>query len=1245
MQASEGVARGGNLFPGWRDPQTVARLEAMLAERIAVIDGAMGTMIQTLELAEEDFRGERFRDHPQPLRGNNDLLSLTRPEAIAAIHRGFLEAGADLVETNTFNATSISQADYGTADLVREINYESAALARRVADEYTAKTPGQPRFVIGALGPTNRTASLSPDVNRPDYRNVTFAELRDAYLEAALGLVEGGVDLLMVETIFDTLNAKAALYAIEDVFERTGWRIPVMISGTITDASGRTLSGQTVEAFWNSIRHARPFSVGLNCALGATELRPWIQELARVADCPVSAHPNAGLPNELGEYDDSPSHMAAVLGEFADAGLLNLVGGCCGTTPEHLQEIVHRIDGKNPRQIPDKNKYCRLSGLEPLNITPELNFVNIGERTNVTGSAIFRRLIQAEDYEKAVQVALQQVENGAQIIDVNMDEGLLDGPAVMTRFLNQIASEPDIARVPVMVDSSRWDVLEAGLACLQGKGVVNSISLKEGEGPFIEQARTILRYGAAVIVMAFDENGQADTLQKRVDICERAWRILTETVGFPPEDIIFDPNIFAIATGIEEHDSYGLDFIEATRAIKQRCPGALVSGGVSNISFSFRGQNRVREAIHSVFLYHAIHAGMDMGIVNAGLIEVYDEIEPELRDAVEDVVLNRYPGAAEKLLALAERFLGGKGQEQDAEEWRRQPVEERLKHALVKGINTYIEEDTEEARRAAARSLDVIEGPLMDGMNIVGDLFGDGRMFLPQVVKSARVMKQAVAILVPHIEEEKKVSGAAREKPRKILMATVKGDVHDIGKNIVGVVLRCNHFEVIDLGVMVPVERIIETARRESVDVIGLSGLITPSLEEMRVVASEMQRQGLEIPLMIGGATTSRMHTALRIEPNYSHGVFWVKDASRAVGIARKLVSEPERKELAAQYAADYAALRERRAGGSRRAAPIPIGEARKNRFPADWQACRPETPARPGLTVFEDYPLEDLRDCIDWTPFFQTWELAGRYPEILDDPEKGETARHLFEDANRMLDRIIGEKWLRARATVGLFPAAADGDDVLVYEDDTRTVVRERLCFLRQQKAKAEGRTHSCLADFIAPVDSGTEDYIGLFAVTAGLGIETRVAEFEAAHDDYSAILLKALADRLAEALAERMHQRVRTEIWGYAADEALDNEGLIAERYRGIRPAPGYPACPDHSEKKKLFALLDAESNSRMRLTGGYAMLPAASVSGYYFAHPQSRYFVLGNILEDQLEDYATRKGITVAEARRHLAANLDD
>jgi 5-methyltetrahydrofolate--homocysteine methyltransferase len=984
-------------------------------------------------------------------------------------------------------------------------------------------------------------------------------------------------------------------------------------------------------------------AIGLNCALGATELRPWLQELSRIAECPVSVHPNAGLPNELGEYDDTPEHMAAVIAEFANDELINIAGGCCGTTPDHIKTIATGLENHQPRVPPTAIPYCRLAGLEPLTLTPELNFVNIGERTNVTGSAIFRRLIEADDFEAAIEVARQQIENGAQIIDINMDEGLLDSMAVMTRFLHHVGSEPDIARVPVMLDSSRWDVLEAGLACLQGKGVVNSISLKEGESIFLQQARTILRFGAAVIVMAFDENGQADTLEKRVSICERAWKLLTEDVGFPPEDIIFDPNIFAVATGIDAHNSYGLDFIEATRRIKHACPGALISGGVSNVSFSFRGQDRVREAIHSVFLYHAVHAGMDMGIVNAGQLEVYDEIDPELRQAVEDVVLNRRDDATDRLLELAQTFQGTRKTEKNDQAWRQGTIEDRLKHALVKGINTFIKDDAEEARQASAQALDVIEGPLMDGMNIVGDLFGDGRMFLPQVVKSARVMKQAVAVLIPYIEEEKRRAGNSDKKPTRILMATVKGDVHDIGKNIVGVVLSCNHYEVIDLGVMVSSEAIMDAADKENVDIIGLSGLITPSLEEMRYVAAEMERRGMQQPLMIGGATTSPLHTALRIEPEYSNGVFWVKDASRAVGVARKLSDENERKVLSETTAKNYADMRERRLKGSSRQSPVSLEQARANAYTTDWRQEDIHQPVMPGLHVFEDIDLAELLPLIDWTPFFQTWELQGRYPAILEDEKKGEAASALFEDATAMLEKIVEEKWLQARATVGIFPASSDGDDVVLYTDETRACEQQRLNFLRQQKPKASGRSNRCLADYIAPAGSALEDHIGLFAVTAGIGIEEKLAEFEQNHDDYSSIMLKALADRLAEALAEHTHRRLRQTLWSYDPHESLDNEALIAEEYTGIRPAPGYPACPDHSEKEKIFALLDAEKNSQMQLTEGFAMLPAASVSGYYFAHPQSSYFVLGNILEDQLQDYAKRKNISTDQARRLLAFTL--
>ena len=1231
-----------NTLP-YRNPDRVGRLEVFLENQILIVDGAMGTMIQGKQLEEKDYRGELLEDHPGALKGNNDLLSLTRPDVILDIHRDFLAAGAEILETNTFNATSIAQADYGTGERVYEINLESARIARLAADEYMRDHPGTERFVAGALGPTNRTASLSPDVNRPEYRNVTFTELSEAYAEAARGLIEGGADLLVIETVFDTLNCKAAIFGIAEVFESIGERLPIIISGTIVDASGRTLSGQTVEAFWNSIRHAKPFAVGLNCALGAAEIRPWIQELSRVADCPVSLYPNAGLPNELGEYDDTPQNMAQLLGEFAEDGLINIVGGCCGTTPAHIQAIAESVSNKAPREIPAKSTWCRLSGMEPLAITPELNFINIGERTNVTGSAVFRRLVQQDDYPAALEVARQQVANGAQIIDVNMDEGLLDGPRAMTTFLNLIASEPDIARVPVMIDSSRWEVLEAGLQCLQGKGVVNSISMKEGKDPFVAQARTILRYGAAVIVMAFDESGQADTLERRVEICQRAWKILTEEVGFPPEDIIFDPNIFAVATGISEHNSYGVDFIEATRRIKEACPGALVSGGLSNISFSFRGQDRVREAIHSVFLFHAFRAGLDMAIVNAGQLEIYDEIDAELKDAVENVVLNRTEDATDKLLELAQAFQGETRREAVSEAWRELPVEQRLQHALVKGMTDFIEADTEAARRQLSAPLQVIEGPLMDGLNIVGDLFGAGKMFLPQVVKSARVMKQAVAVLIPHIEEEKRRSGDTARSQGHVVMATVKGDVHDIGKNIVGVVLRCNNFEVTDLGVMVPGETILSTAVKEKADIIGLSGLITPSLEEMRVVAAEMKRQGLELPLMIGGATTSPVHTALRIEPEYDNGVFWVKDASRAVGVARQLIGPESRKLLQEKTAQEFRDMRERRSKGSKRKPPVSLDQARANQLRIDWDATEISIPKAAGLQVLENYPLEKLVDTIDWTPFFQTWELAGRYPAILEDPVVGEAARNLYADAREMLDRIITEKWLGARAVFRIYPASSDGDDVLLYEDETRDQLAEKLLFLRQQRAKAEGRANRCLADYVAPVSSGKDDYAGLFAVTAGLGIDRKLEEFEAAHDDYQSILLKALADRLAEAFAEHLHQRVRREFWGYAENESLDNEQLIKEKYQGIRPAPGYPACPDHSEKEKIFSLLDAPANAQMELTSGFAMLPAASVCGYYFAHPQAEYFVLGPVLEDQAKDYARRRNCSVESISTLLPSNF--
>ena len=1229
----------------WKNPDTVRQLESLLENRILVTDGAMGTMIQEMGLDEDDYRGDRFTNHETPLKGNNDLLCLTRPDLISQIHCAFLESGADIIETNTFSASHPAQADYGLEELVYEINFEGAKIARASVDARVKEKDNPDLFVMGALGPTNRTATLSPDVNRPEYRNITFAELRRTYAEAARGLINGGVDFLIIETVFDTLNCKAAIAGILDEFDRRGSRVPVVISGTIVDASGRTLSGQTVEAFWNSIRHAGLLAVGLNCALGAKEIRPWIQEFSRVSNLPVILYPNAGLPNDLGEYDDTPEDMATLLQEFATQGLFNIVGGCCGTTPDHIRAIKTAVMDVQPRPLPSTKNQCRLSGLEPLNITSELNFINVGERTNVTGSAKFRRLIQADDYQGALEVAAEQVRNGAQIIDVNMDEGLLDGPTAMKKFLNLIASEPEISRVPIMIDSSRWDVIEAGLECVQGKGIVNSISLKEGEEIFIEQARKVMRYGAAVIVMAFDEEGQADSVERRVSICERAWKILTEVVGFPANDIIFDPNIFAIATGIPEHNRYGLDFIEATRLIREKCPGCMISGGVSNISFSFRGQDRVREAIHSVFLYHAIEAGMDMGIVNAGQLEVYDEIDPRLRDAVEDVVLDRDPDASERLLVIAQEFQGGGKQAESDDAWRKGNVHERLVHALVKGINSHVEEDTEEARVQSDRALDVIEGPLMDGMNVVGDLFGAGKMFLPQVVKSARVMKQAVAVLIPHIEEEKKRSGDEASSQGHVIMATVKGDVHDIGKNIVSVVLRCNNFEVTDLGVMVPGETILAKAKEAEADIIGLSGLITPSLEEMRLVAAEMKHQGMDLPLMIGGATTSRVHTALRIEPEYDQGVFWVKDASRAVGVAQRLIRPETREELSIETAADYQALRDRRAGKSRRAPPLGLAAARENKMNIHWQAEDLVTPSIPGLSVFENYPLSNLVDFIDWTPFFQSWELSGRFPDILTDEVVGEAASSLYRDAQAMLEQIVKEEWLTANATVGLFPAASDGDEVLIYGDEHRETVIETLCFLRQQKTRGSGKAQMCLADFVAPASRKHPDHIGLFAVTAGLGIESRVRHFEKNNDDYNAILLKALADRLAEAFAECMHRKVRKTLWAYDKDERLDNQELIAEKYLGIRPAPGYPACPDHSEKQKIFSLLGATESAGIELTEGYAMYPAASVSGYYFAHPDSRYFVLGPVMPDQIEDYAARKGLTVEQVRKLLPANLHD
>jgi 5-methyltetrahydrofolate--homocysteine methyltransferase len=1214
-------------------------LRDQLTKNILFLDGAMGTMIQRYKLEEKDFRGERFADWRCDLKGNNDLLSLTQPSVIQAIHQAYLDAGADILETNTFNSTAIAMADYRMEGLVYELNAAGARLARQAADAATRQTPNKPRFVAGVLGPTSRTASISPDVNDPGFRNVSFDELVATYTEAARGLIDGGADMLLIETVFDTLNAKAAIFALEQYFEHAGQKWPVMISGTITDASGRTLSGQTALAFWNSLRHVEPISFGFNCALGAKELRQYIEELAQIADTHISAHPNAGLPNEFGEYDETPEQMAEELADWAREGYLNIIGGCCGTTPDFIKAIVSAVQKYPSRKIPKIEKQCRLAGLEPMSIGPDSLFVNVGERTNVTGSAMFKRLVVAGNYEAALDVARQQVENGAQIIDINMDEGMLDSKAAMVRFLNLIAAEPDIARVPVMLDSSKWDILEAGLKCIQGKGIVNSISLKEGEETFIHHAKLVRRYGAAVIVMAFDEDGQADTYERKVAICTRAYKILTEQLGFPAEDIIFDPNIFAIATGIEEHDNYGQDFINATRSIKQTLPHALISGGVSNVSFSFRGNDKVREAIHAVFLYHAIQAGMDMGIVNAGQLAIYDDIPTELRDAVEDVVLNRHPGATEKLLEVAAKYRGEAGAAKTEDlEWRSWPVNKRLEHALVKGITDFIEEDTELARQQAEKTLHVIEGPLMDGMNVVGDLFGVGKMFLPQVVKSARVMKKAVAYLMPFMDAEK---AGVPQSNGKILMATVKGDVHDIGKNIVGVVLQCNNFEVIDLGVMVSAEKILQTARDENVDIIGLSGLITPSLDEMVHVAKEMQRQGFDIPLLIGGATTSRAHTAVKIEPNYHAGsTVYVTDASRSVGVASNLLSEELKSGYTCKIRAEYADVRDRHQGRKAKNEQHPLPQARANRYQGDYQ---PTTPKFLGVKVFDRFPLDTLVWYIDWSPFFQTWELAGRYPAILDDAVVGKEAHDLFENAQAMLKQILTEEWLQARAVIGFFPANSDGDDIVLYTDDKRTEVLETLHHLRQQAVKAPGRPNYCLSDFIAPVGSGVADYIGAFAVTTGIGIEAKLQEFERDHDDYSAIMLKALADRLAEAFAEYLHGAVRKDHWGYAQHEQHGSEQLIAEEYQGIRPAPGYPACPDHTEKAKLFELLHVTAHTSIELTESYAMYPAAAVSGWYLSHPDAQYFNIGKIEQDQLQDYARRKGMAPEQAERWLVGHL--
>ncbi|MDD5057019.1 MAG: methionine synthase [Sideroxydans sp.] len=1273
---------------------TTHPIAKLLQQRILILDGAMGTMIQRYKLTEADYRGARFADWHRDLKGNNDLLLLTKPEVIKAIHREYLAAGADIIETNTFGANATTLNAYGMSALNYELNVAGARLAREACDEYA--TAEKPRFVAGVLGPTDKTATISPDVNDPAARNITFDQLVADYAEATRGLIDGGTDMILIETIFDTLNAKAAIFAVQQVFAERGATWPIMISGTITDASGRTLTGQVTEAFYNSLAHANPISIGLNCALGAEELRQYVQEMSRVANCYVSAHPNAGLPNPLAEsgYDDTPENMAGQIKEWAESGFLNIIGGCCGTSPAFIKAIADTVKNIPPRKVPANPVECRLSGLEPFNIGDDSLFVNVGERCNVTGSAKFKRLVLEGKYDEALEVAKQQVENGAQVIDINMDEAMLDGEAAMVKFLNLIASEPDISKVPLMIDSSKWSIIEAGLKCVQGKSIVNSISLKEGEEKFLQQARLVRSYGAAAVVMAFDEQGQADTYQRKIEICERSYRLLAgdparfktdaaslplplrervgerggsstihplpspppsrgreqngdadEGIGFPPEDIIFDPNIFAIATGIEEHNNYAVDFINACAWIRKHLPYAKISGGVSNVSFSFRGNEPVREAIHTVFLYHAIKAGMNMGIVNAGQLGVYEEIPKELRDAVEDVVLNRHPDAGEKLVKLAENVKGGGKEQVEDLEWRKGTVQERLTHALVRGITTFIVEDTEEARQQAKFPVEVIEGPLMTGMNFVGDLFGAGKMFLPQVVKSARVMKQAVAHLIPYIEAEKLRSGDTSTKG-KIVMATVKGDVHDIGKNIVTVVLQCNNFEVVNMGVMVPCQQILDTAREHKADVIGLSGLITPSLEEMAHVAKEMERQGFNIPLLIGGATTSRVHTAVKIEPNYPSGTtVYVTDASRAVGVCSNLLSTTSRDSYIAEIKADYQAAREQHEGKKGKASYVTLQEARAHGLKTDWNNnYTPPKPKLLGVQKLENYPLEILVDFIDWTPFFQAWELSGRYPKILQDEVVGEEARKLFADAQAMLKKIVEEKWLSANAVFGLFPAnTVNSDDIEIYADDKRKKVAMTWHNLRQQTKKPEAIPNYCLADFVAPKESKVNDYIGAFAVTTGIGIDARAAEFEKQNDDYSAIMLKALADRLAEAFAEHLHLRVRREFWSYAADEQLSNDDIIAEKYRGIRPAPGYPACPEHSEKGPLFELLQAPKNAGITLTESFAMLPTAAVSGFYFSHPQAQYFATGKIEIDQVADYAKRKGWTLEEAERWLAPVL--
>ena len=1212
---------------------TQALIKQHLQQRILLLDSAMGTMIQQHKLSEADYRGETLKDHPQDLKGNNDILSITQPELIRNIHEQNLAAGSDFIETNTFNATAIAQADYATEHLTFEINKQSAQLAKAACDKYA--TADKPRWVIGVLGPTNRTASISPDINRPEYRNVTFTELVEAYTEATLGLLEGGADVLMVETIFDTLNARAALFAVQSVIADQPNEIPVMISGTIVDASGRTLSGQTLAAFYHSVRHVNPLVIGLNCALGADDLIPYIKELSDICDCYVSIHPNAGLPNELGEYDHSPEHMAGIMAQMVKSGHVNIMGGCCGTTPAHIEALAAVAAANEHRTIPELPRYCRLSGLEPLTITPDMNFINVGERTNVTGSLKFKRLIKENDLNTALEVAQEQVDNGAQIIDINMDEGLIESKEMMVTFLNLIGSEPSIGRVPIMLDSSKWEVLEAGLQHIQGKGVVNSISLKEGEAEFIEHAKLARKYGAAVIVMAFDESGQADSFERKIEICQRSYDVLTQTVGFPPEDIIFDPNIFAIGTGIQEHNNYGKDFIDATRWIKANLPHAMVSGGVSNISFSFRGNNPLREAIHSVFLYHAIKAGMDMGIVNAGQLTVYDDIPTEIRDKIEDLLFNRDDNATEDLMSLAQGMQGNQQDDSDKLAWRELEIEQRISHALVHGIIDFIEADAETAMNTLGDPLTVIEGPLMAGMNVVGDLFGDGKMFLPQVVKSARVMKKAVAWLTPHIEAGK----GEQQAKGKVIMATVKGDVHDIGKNIVGVVLGCNNYEIIDLGVMVPAETILKAAVEHQADIIGLSGLITPSLDEMCYVAEMMKSKGMDLPLLIGGATTSRTHTALKIEPQYDHATVWVKDASRAVGVVQQLLSKKDAAGFCEKITAEYHDIRERRKNRTSNKNLISLAHARSNKLQLDWQNFQPVAPQFTGIQVIKDTQLSTLRDYIDWTPFFQTWELHGKFPAILTDDIVGDSASELYRDAQAMLDQIIAEDWLQCQAVLGFFQAHSDGDDVIL----THQGQEYRLLNLRQQANKP--KANLCLSDFIAPKEAGLNDHIGAFAVTTGIGIEQHVKRFEDNNDDYNSILLKALADRLAEAYAEYLHQQVRTRYWGHQPEEKLTNEELIQEKYQGIRPAPGYPACPDHTQKELLFDLLDVTQNTGIELTSGLTMYPASSVSGFYYAHPESQYFVVGKINEEQVADYAQRKGVSFEQAKKALRPNLDD